>query len=302
MLGESTKENPEKNTDEKTNKKKREADQLFNMAEKPVMEFISSFLEEPINILFKDDLPEYVEPLILLPLAEYKKNICLKFTLQSIPRGESRQSQKTFIDSIIHHPKVKEGVGFLLYGVKEVYRTLTTTMINNKLLVNTEMDLDENNWVLYSKYADPLTVKKVFLEETLSRLMYIKQNIDKFPPEMVEQINMEFPRVIEQLKIVNTALTPEIISAEKAINDTYADKPVIGIFIEEMNESDLPKPKLPDFPKREIKQTEPDNSQSVESLPSDSSNTAVTVNETASENGAKNIEYNIEEKTSELFI
>ena len=293
MLG-TTETTTETTTEKTTDVKRREADQLFNIAERPVMEFISEFLEEPISVLFKDDLPAYTEPLILLPFAEYKDNICIKFTLK--PITERSPAQKLFIDSIIAHPKVKEGIGFLLYCVKEVYNTITVTMINNKLLANTIMELNEDDWVLYSKYANPLTTKKIFLEDTLSRLTYIKQHIDKFPPDMVEQINMEFPRVIEQLKLVSAALTPEIVAEEKAINDTYLNKPVLGIFVEEINESELPPQNMASSNTTALNNTLQNNQEN------NTQEKNTQEKNTQEKNTQEKNTYNIETKTAELFL
>ena len=49
----------------------KKTNQIFNIAEARVMEFISKFLDEHPNIVFIDEIPKYVEPLILLPFADY---------------------------------------------------------------------------------------------------------------------------------------------------------------------------------------------------------------------------------------
>lgn len=223
----------------------RKTNQIFNIAERPVMDFISAFLEEPNNVIFKDDSPTYIEPLILLPMHDYKEGVCIKFTIKPINLSEERTEQPLSINSVIEHPKVKEGIGFLWYCVKEAYTAIVATaMFNNKPLSCTSMDLNETDWVFYPKYASELTHKKNFLENALGKLMYIKKNISDFPPEMSDEIIKEFPRIEDQLKDVNSKLTPEIIMSEKTINDTYTNKAVLGIFIEEILESDLPKPIL----------------------------------------------------------
>ena len=103
------------------------------------------------------------------------------------------------------------------------------------------MNLNETNWTFYPKYSHDLTTKKSFLEDALGKLMYINQNLGKFPPSMVAEITQEFPKVTDQLKAVNAQLTPELIATEQKINDSYVARAVLGIFVEEIPKSDLPK-------------------------------------------------------------
>jgi hypothetical protein len=223
----------------------RKTNQIFNIAERPVMDFISSFMEAPVVDIFKDEIPTYTEPLILLPISDYKDGVCIKFTIRPINLSDEHPENLLQISSIIHHTKVKEGVGFLWYCIKEAYTAIVATaMHDNKPLVRTTMDLNESDWVFYPRYANELTHKKNFLENALGKLMYIKQNTDKFPPDVVEKINIDFPRITEQLTAVNRQITPEIVAEEKKMNALYSNKPVLGIFVEEMLESDLPEPIL----------------------------------------------------------
>ena len=69
--------------------------QMFNIAERPVMEFISKFLDEPINVIFNDELPTYVQQLTLLPIKEYREGICLKFTIKPIVSNLSDNEKKS---------------------------------------------------------------------------------------------------------------------------------------------------------------------------------------------------------------
>jgi hypothetical protein len=233
------------NQAQSNDEQRKKTNQIFNIAERPVMDFITKFLEDTSNVIFKDEIPTYTEPLILLPINEYKAGVCIKFTIKPINLSDEQPEQSLTIDSVINHAKVKEGIGFLWYCIKEVYTAVVATaMINNKPLTNTTMNLNEDNWTFYPKYVSEITSKKNFLESTLGKLMYIKQNIAKFPPEMVDEIINEFPKVTDQLKIVNAQITPEIIDIEKKINESYTKKPVLGIFIEEIFEKDLPKPIL----------------------------------------------------------
>jgi hypothetical protein len=222
-----------------------QTNQIFNMAERPVMEFIAKFLDETPNVLFRDELPTYVEPLILMPFEGYKDDICIKFTIKPVILTDDQPEPDLTIDSIIEHQRVKEGIGFLFYCIKEAYSAIiSSAMINNKPMDNITMDLNETDWVFYPKYSNDLTTKKSFLEDALGKLMYINQNIGKFPPDMVAEITQEFPKVTDQLTAVNDQITPELIATDQKINDSYADRAVLGIFVEEIHRRDLPKPIL----------------------------------------------------------
>ena len=67
--------------------------QIFNIAEKPIMEYISSFLEETPNTVFNSDIPTESDPLILLPIDDYKKDVYLKFTLKTIYPQQVKQTK-----------------------------------------------------------------------------------------------------------------------------------------------------------------------------------------------------------------
>jgi hypothetical protein len=224
---------------------KLKTNRIFNIAEGPIMDFIAQFLEETPNVIFKCDTPEYVEPLILLPFDGYKSDTCIKFTIKPVNLSEYPLSSDLSIDSVIHHEKVKEGIGFLWYCIKEVYGAVVdSSMINKKPMENVSMMLNESNWMFYPNYSHELSVKKNFLDESHGKLMYINENLSKFPTTMANEITEAIVNVNSQLAEINSQITPEIIDAEKLINISYCDKVVLGIFIEEIHVSELPKPIL----------------------------------------------------------
>ena len=105
---------------------KKQTNQVFNMVENPVMEYISKFMEETPNIIFKQDIPSFIEPFILLPWGDYKKDICIKFTL--VPINSTDLTCKEKIDSLIKHENIKEAIGFLFYCVKIVYTSVVALL------------------------------------------------------------------------------------------------------------------------------------------------------------------------------
>ena len=221
--------------------------QMFNIAERPVMEFISKFLDEPINVIFNDELPTYVQQLTLIPIKEYKEGICLKFTIKPIVNNLSDNEKKVsndIIDKIIKNGKVKEGIGFIWYCIKEVFKSLVlSSMINKAPMENITIELNENNWEFYPKYSYEITQRKDYYENILSELIYYKKNIDKFPETLITDINDEYIKTVNELILISKELEsmPTLLDDEEKINESYRKNVVLGIFVEECLEKDLPK-------------------------------------------------------------
>jgi len=234
------------NNEQKLNQ---QAIQIFNIAEKPVMEYIAEFLEESPIVVFKDEISKESDPLILLPINEYKEKTYLKFTLKTINRNGDDFAEKSSkrisdINNIIMYDNVKESVGFLLYCIKSVYPSiLASSMINNKPMVHVDLELNERDWVFYPKFNHELSIKKKFLEDSLTRILYMKEQKESFPKEMTSELDTEFQKIILMLEQVKNDLTPEILETEKNINMLYENKPVIGIFVDEITKTQLPKKK-----------------------------------------------------------
>lgn len=221
--------------------------QIFNIAEKPIMEYISTFLGESHDAIFNSEVPKESDPLILLPIDDYKKDIYLKFTLKTIYPQQVKQSKQRakLIEDIIEYENVKEAIGFLWYGIKSVFPSvIAANMINNKPIINTDLILNENNWSFDPIFKHDLTIKKIFLEESLSKITYIQQQKNEdLTPNMIKLKN-EYHDIVSELHTVNTQITHETITTEKNINTSYHNnKPVLGICVKEITKSQLPKPK-----------------------------------------------------------
>ena len=228
----------------KKEKMRQEMNQIFNLVEKPIMEYIANFLDETPSVIFSETIPEKCDPLILLPIDEYKKNIYLKFTLQNVNVSENNNKRIQDINDIIKHEKVKESIGFLLYSIKSAYPSiLASSMINNKPMVHVDLELDETNWTFRPIFKHELTIKKAFLENSLKKIMYIKnQKEEPIAKEMMVDVNNELQNIIKSLEEVKQQLTPEILEQQKNINLEYINKPCIGIFVEEITKMQLPQP------------------------------------------------------------
>lgn len=208
---------------------------VFNTAEKPLMRYIVAFLDETPETLFVDEMPEIEEPLILLPMEDYKKNICIKFTLDNVD-----SNHKLDIKDLLKYELVNNAIGFLYYCIKSAYSAIVSSMINSKPLENTTLQLCEDSWTFKPIYTHELNKKKLFLEETLSKLMDLRQtNKDT---ELLIKINKECRKAVDALRSIKSKITPEVLELEERINLEYQSKPRLGIFIEELHKNKLPKP------------------------------------------------------------
>lgn len=228
--------------EKKTEELKQQTNQIFNIAERPVMLYIASFLDEPCNIVFKDEVPKKSDPLILKPFEEYKEDVYLKFTLKLIDLKDDDPNRIKNIDNIIQHQHVKDSLGFLLYCVKCAYPSIVaSSLINNKPLLQVNIELNEDNWTFYPRYVNDQISKKQFFEDSISKIMHIKnQKEEPIPDKMMKDLNAEYVKIIDQLSKLE--ITDAMMEEQKKINSEYVDKKVLGIFVEELNKDQLPKP------------------------------------------------------------
>jgi hypothetical protein len=241
-----------KTSEQKANDKAvNQTHQIFNIAEKPMIDFISQFLEEPVSVLFTEELPSFTEPLILMPLEDYKENVYVKFSIIPIPSEQIKSDDDiqrvNNIKSMIKHERVREGIGFLYYCIKHVYASLiSVAMINNNQLLNLKVKLDENNWVFYLEFYHELTHQKEFYKEVLQTTLQAREQYDNLDEEKKQLLNNEFTKSVTKLKEIETQITPKIKQEEIDTNKLYKTRVKLGIFIEDLDEKDLPKkPELP---------------------------------------------------------
>jgi hypothetical protein len=213
--------------------------QLFDTIEKPIMRFISDFTGETVETIFSEDLPDIEMPLILMPIAEYKPDICVKFTIKTVEPG-----YKLDINHLLEYSNVKDAIGFLYYGVKSVYASIVaTTLINKASMVTTAFELDKEHWTFNPVYAHKNTAKKIVLEYQLGDILYKREEMAGKPDEL-KKIASEYDKVIKQIMEINKLITPEIIEREKKVNEEYATRPRLGIVVEEIHKNEMPKQKI----------------------------------------------------------
>jgi hypothetical protein len=226
-------------------KMKKQVNQMFNISEKVIMEYIAKFLDESPNIIFKDNIPRYSEHLILIPFDEYKNDKYLKFALEVAKKNDTKSKRIEFINDIIHHENVKEAVGFLTYVIKcTLPAVVASSMINNKPMLNISMELDEDTWSFCPTFKNEKFIKRKFYEDSLDRIQEFKMDKDSFDNLSYEkklELDEEFNKTIVLLNEIE--ITNDIIESDKKINESYIDQYCLVIKVKEITKDKLPKPK-----------------------------------------------------------
>lgn len=220
-------------------KAKIQTNMMFDMTEKPLMEYISAFLEEPSDVIFKESLPNFVNPIIMKPVKDYKKKKYLKFSLRTVMAEE--KYDKPDIKELMKYEPVRETIGFIFYSLKMCYASIVaSSMINNKPLISTVMEIDEQNWSFQPVYKDMEHLKQEHLQNTLGKLIEMRKKINTFSEETQGNINTDYRNVMTQL--AGITISSDVEEEEKKVNSGYTTKPRLVIVVDEMLEKDLPKP------------------------------------------------------------
>jgi hypothetical protein len=221
--------------------------QMFNIAEQPVIDFISGFLGESPSVIFIEDTDKFTESLILMPLEDYKNDVYIKFNMIPIKYenlgSEEDIKRVNHIKYMLKHERIKEGIGFLYYCIKNVYASVMSAgMINNKQISNFKIKLDEENWVFYLQFYHTLTHKEEFYNSVLQTTVQARKNYNTLTEDQKQLLNKEFVTAVSQLSEIETQITPEIKQEEIDTNELYKTRIKLGIFIEDLDVKDLPKP------------------------------------------------------------
>jgi hypothetical protein len=221
---------------------KNQTNHIFNVSEKALMTFMSKFLDEPASVLFNDAVPQQSEPVILLPIPEYDKDIHFKFSLDVI-ENKTYKSKKRIddINKVIEHKLVRDTIGFLFYAVKNVFPSIIATMDNNKPLANIVMELDEINWVFYPVFKNDKLIKKSYYEDSLMKMEYYlstkKDDIDENELKSLNDQIENFTKLLNEIELTN-----DDMNLDFNMNKLYANKHTISINLNELSREELPRP------------------------------------------------------------
>lgn len=245
-------------TDEE--KKKFQAKKMFDIAEKPVMRYISSFLEEDPSVVFTEPLPEIEEPIISFPIKEYDEKKYIRFSLDVVK--PDYDFSKIIDTRLLNTEQIKKAIGFISYCVKSVYvSVIMSGMINKNSMVNVELTFDEETLTFRPVYSHELIVKRDILEKSLAQLVLVKgkflqarkeldsnvmelddyeKNKSVIEEKMVE-VNTELNKVTSTLNDIQKQIVDNnVINLVTEYNNKYKNKPCLGIIINEMLEHELP--------------------------------------------------------------
>ena len=226
------------------------------MGERPIMLYIKSLYSSIHGAdisdldIFEDRIPIVEDPLILMPWEDYKKDICLKFTIKPVARGYSLD-----LGELAKHENVIQGIGFIYYAMRTVYASVVSSSVlkDKKYLNNTLLELDQTTLNMYPRHYHPKTITLNMLNQQLSNVL--NEKIDnKFSNEQ----SVEFQSIVKQINLIEQQITEDEKDEERKNNNMLDNLPILGIAIEELHIDKLPKPILSkEDEDRHFKQTMP---------------------------------------------
>jgi hypothetical protein len=136
---------------------KAEAERMFNLAEKVIMEYICYYLNIEASELFKEHNIVFNKPksLILNPIKEYSDKY-LEFSLAIVPYSYKLELPKILEEN----EEVNYTVGFIYHSITTVFNAILKSNINTDKLENMvtssfHLELDDNNLAFYPVYMHP---------------------------------------------------------------------------------------------------------------------------------------------------
>lgn len=136
---------------------KAEAERMFSLAEKVIMEYICYYLNIESSELFKEHDIIFNKPksLILNPIKEYSDKY-LEFSLAIVPYSYKLELPKILEEN----EEVNYTVGFIYHSITTVFNAILKSNINtirleNMVAASFHLELDDNNLAFYPVYMHP---------------------------------------------------------------------------------------------------------------------------------------------------
>lgn len=190
--------------EQKEQKIKEHAHRVFNILEKPMMEFIANYLEAPEEKVFVDKIPPISEPIILNPVDEKEEYLHLIWNCDS-------HDTTTNLKEYVHHSSVKQSIGFLLQSAEMVYGSLIARGLQDeyrKQLQNFVLSFDENTLSFKLMFQSEQERKIIILNKYASEL--VKKMQDRKYDEHKQDITTKIHQTSASLNKIKQELTDEI--------------------------------------------------------------------------------------------
>ena len=195
--------------------------QLFNTFERPIMIYISKLLGETPSSLYVDNIPDIEIPIILRPDSTKNDVNCLRFKLKVVPYDYISD-----VSTYLPEQVVKDTIGYILYGIKNVYPSIVTSMINKTKLETTTLELDTENWSFKPVFTHELKLIKTILEYKLGE---------------IDPVNKEYNDIVNQLSVIDKQILDlgDIDDIEFSMNEKYKTAPRLSITIDTIKYSNV---------------------------------------------------------------
>ncbi len=205
---------------------KEEQDRMFDIAESIVMQYMSYYLDVPVNDLFidKSNIDRKI-PLCIKPIEKYSdKNIA--FSLQLVPHDYKLDIP----DELKEAEEFKKVIGFIYYSVMVVFNSLLKINIKYEKMhmmahESFNMELDDEAFAFYPVYMfPPKRMHGMLLQMKESIESDIKRSDDPSLHKQLEELNLHLGRIQYSEE--------EASEHELAKNNELKEKKRIGIFVD----------------------------------------------------------------------
>lgn len=240
---------PELTDEQKQHLQRIEMNRMFDLAEKPIMEYICMHLKMTPKVLFKtfEVMGSKSNPLIMNPIPEYNDKY-LAFSLEIVP-----YDYKLIIpDALKEIESINYTLGFIYHSVTTVYDSILNSNINDdvtELFINSSfhLEMDDDSISMFPVYIFPARREFLMLTQIKTE---IEKLIDELPKEGVVKLSpgltLEIQKVHEKHNIITTRLNAInydndlAAKQEHDINESFKTNNRLGIVFNELSVDQLP--------------------------------------------------------------
>jgi hypothetical protein len=223
-------------------KKRIEANKMFDLAEKCIMEYLCLYMKLTPSELYINNTEGMLssEPLILYPIKEYSDEY-LSFSLEVVPHDY----QLTLPEQLQNDSNINNALGFIYHAISQVFNAVVNhSILEDKckdiLNASIHMEYDDKSFTFYPFYIFPQRRQELIFLQFKEDLDKIKEpnEYGQIPwDSLKEETKDEWEMRYAQIKnIISNIKYDENIAneTEKAANDEIQQLDRIGIIFNEI--------------------------------------------------------------------
>ncbi len=194
-------------------KRKMEANKMFDIAEKPLMEYMCYFYKKTPEELFNDYKDVISDSLIVFPLSNNSKFI--SFSIEMV----DKDYKANVPDGILGHDTIKNTVGFLYNAISCVSNALSMSNIKDEYKEEVDKNFlhfafDENDFSFHPVYIFWKKRKTIMTQDLLSKIEHTLSNLEQHLDQ--EECKKQYDELKEYYEFSKKALDEYSYEEEEA--------------------------------------------------------------------------------------